>query len=104
MYEVYKKLVTLNTRIDKKYRHTMSESVASSCIRTIESLVKAKHAPKMLKSTYLIEATATAELMALQIRAILELHLDNETNLLKLQARLNEARKQITGWRKSLPA
>lgn len=82
----------------------MSESVASSCVKTLELLVKAKHAPKMLKTTHLLEATASSEVMALQIRAMLELHLENDTNLLKLQARLNEARKQITGWRKSLPA
>ena len=103
-YEVYKKLVQLNTVIDKKYRHTMSEPAVMSCLETLEALIKAKHAPKMLKSVHLIEAAAQSELVALQLRAMLELNLENETNLLKLQARLNEARKQITGWRKSLPA
>lgn len=103
-FEVYKKLVELNTKIDKKYRHTLSETAALTCLKTLEQLIEAKHAPKTMKSTYLIEAAASSELLALQIRAILELHLENETNLLKLQARLNEIRKQITGWRKSLPA
>jgi hypothetical protein len=100
-FEVYKKLVELNTKVDKKYRHTMSEAAASKCLKCLELLIQAKHAPKAMKSTYLIEATASSELLALQLRAILELHLDNETNLLKLQARLNEVRKQITGWRKA---
>jgi hypothetical protein len=103
-YEVYKKLLELNTLIDKKYRHTLSEPAVISCLKLHELLIKAKHAPKMIKSTHLIEATAQAELLALQLRAMLELNLANETNLLKIQARLNEARKQITGWRKSLPA
>lgn len=103
-FEVYKKLVELNTRIDKKYRHTMGEAATATCLRNLEQLIQAKHAPKAIKSTYLIEAAASSELLALQIRAMLELHLENDTNLLKLQARLNEARKQITGWRKSLPA
>jgi hypothetical protein len=103
-YEVYKKLVHLNTVVDKKYRHTMSEPAVFSCLRTLELLIKAKHAPKVIKPSHLIEAAAQSELVALQLRAMLELNLENETNLLKLQARLNEARKQITGWRKSLPA
>lgn len=101
---MYKKLIELNTKVDKKYRHTMSEAAVSTCIKCLELLIQAKHAPKAMKSSYLIEAAASSELLALQIRAMLELHLENETNLLKLQARLNEARKQITGWRKSLPA
>jgi hypothetical protein len=102
-YEVYKKLIQLNTVIDKKYRHTMSESAVTTCDKVLESLIKAKHAPKTLKTVHLIEASAASEVLALQLRAMLELNLENETNLLKLQARLNEARKQITGWRKSLP-
>jgi hypothetical protein len=103
-YEVYKKLVQLNTVIDKKYRHSMTEPALVSCLNTLEFLIKAKHAPKVLKSIHLIDAATHAELAALQLRAILELKLENETNLLNLQARLTEARKQITGWRKSLPA
>lgn len=101
---MYKKLVQLNTLVDKKYRHTMSKSAVTTCDKILRSLIKAKHAPKTLKNVHLIEASASAEVLALQLRAMLELHLENETNLLKLQARLNEARKQITGWRKSLPA
>lgn len=104
MYEVYKKLIQINIAIDKKYRHAMSEPAIISCLETLQYLIKAKHAPKMIKSSHLIDAAAAAELVALQVRAILELKLENETNLLKVQARLTEARKQITGWRKSLPA
>lgn len=104
MYEVYKKLIQINIAIDKKYRHSMSEPAINTCLETIGHLIRAKHAPKMIKASHLIEAATCAELVALQIRAVLELKLENETNLLKIQARLTEARKQITGWRKSLPA
>lgn len=55
-----------------------------------------------MKIPHLIKADAQAELVALNIRATLELKLANETNLLKIQARLSEARRQIGGWRKSL--
>lgn len=103
VYEVYKKLVVLNTTLDKKYRHTLGESVVTSCANLLRQLIYAKYAPKAMKSTYLIQADAEAELTALKLRAVLELHLANETNILKIQARLSEGRRQIGGWRKSLP-
>ncbi len=101
IYEVYKKLIALNTTIDKKYRHTLSEPVVASCDRVLAQLILAKHAPKALKPSYLIQADASAEAMAFQLRAILELRLANETNILKIQAKLSEARRMIGGWRKS---
>ena len=101
-YEIYKKLVTLTTTIDKKYRYTLGEPVVASCSTTLEQLILAKHAPKPLKATYLINADAAAELTALKLRAVLELKLANETNVLKIQAKLSEARRQIGGWRKSV--
>lgn len=103
VYEVYKKLVELNTKIDRKFRYSLGEQAVSSCTDTLKQLILAKHAPKPLKATYLIEADACAELTALKIRAILELNLANETNILKIQARLSEARRMIGGWRKSVP-
>lgn len=101
LFEVYKKLVILSTTIDKKYRHTLTEPTVTSCRKTLEQLIAAKHAPKSLKNSHLIIADVEAELTALQLRAILELKLSNETNLLKLQAKLSECRRQIGGWRKS---
>lgn len=103
MYEIHKKLVILNTAIDKKYRHTLSEPCVQSCARVLELLVLAKYAPKPLKASYLVKANSLAELTALQLRTMLELKLANETNILKLQARLIEARKQINGWYRATP-
>lgn len=101
-YEVYKKLAQLNTTIDKNYRFSVGEPAVASCGKTLEHLIFAKHAPKSLKQTYLLQADSTAELTALKVRAILELRLANETNTLKIQAKLSEARRQIGGWRKSV--
>jgi len=103
IYEVYKKLAELNVSLDKKYRHTLGEPTVESCGEILKQLILAKHAPKPIKATYLIQADASAELTALKLRAILELHLANETNTLKIQARLSEARRMIGGWRKSIP-
>jgi hypothetical protein len=101
-YEIYKKLIVLTTTIDKKYRYTLGEPVVAGCSTVLEQLILAKHAPKPLKATYLIHADAAAELTAMKLRAVLELKLANETNVLKVQAKLTEARRQIGGWRKSL--
>jgi hypothetical protein len=101
-YEVYKKLATLVTTVDKKYRYTLGEPVVASCSETLKQLILAKHAPKSHKATYLIVADTNAELTALKLRALLELNLVNDTNALKLQAKLTEARRQIGGWRKSV--
>ena len=101
-YEIYKKLITLTTTIDKKYRYTLGEPTVANCGVILEQLILGKHAPKPLKATYLIKADAAAELTALKLRAVLELKLANETNVLKIQAKLSEARRQIGGWRKSI--
>lgn len=101
-YEIYKKLIVLSATLDKKYRYSLGESVVASCGTVLEQLILTKHAPKPLKATYLISADAAAELTAMKLRAILELKLANETTVLKLQARLSEARRQIGGWRKSV--
>ena len=101
-YEIYKKLATLTTTVDKKYRYALAEPTVASCATILEQLIFAKHAPKAMKATYLISADAAAELTALKLRALLELKLVNETNILKIQAKLTEARRQIGGWRKSV--
>jgi len=101
-YEIYKKLIELNTTIDKKYRFSTSEPVIQTCREAMEQLILAKHSPRAHKASYLITADTKAELTALQLRAMLELKLTNETNILKLQAKLTDARRQIGGWRKSV--
>jgi hypothetical protein len=101
-YEVYKKLIELNQSVDKSYRISVSEPAIKTCERTLEELLTAKHTPKAAKEQFLIKANARAELLALQIRTILELKLANETNCLKLQAKLAEARRMLGGWLKSV--
>ena len=101
-YEVHKKLAELNANLNQKYRHTLSEPAVHHSQALLRQLILAKHASRTMKKPYLIQAEAEAELTALILRTILELHLANETNVLKLQAKLTEARRQISGWRKSV--
>lgn len=102
LYEISKKLLLLNTTLDKKYRYSLGEKASKICFDTLENLISAKHAPKPMKASYLIVASTKAEMLAIQLRLILELKLANETNTLKIQAKLTEARRQIGGWRKSV--
>jgi hypothetical protein len=101
-YEIHKKLAELNATLNQTYRHTLSEPAVRHMQATLGKLILAKHAPKSTKKPYLVQAEAEAELTALLLRTMLELHLANETNLLKLQAKLTNARRQISGWRKSV--
>lgn len=101
-YELHKKLAALNAQLDRKYRHTLAEPAVRHLQAVLTQLILAKHAPKSMKQPYLLQAEAEAELTALLLRTMLEVHLANDTNLLKLQAKLTEARRQIGGWRKSV--
>ncbi len=100
-FEIYKKLIELNTKLDRKYRYSLGEQAVKSWGGVIQYLLLAKHAPKPMKAGYLLKACSSAEMTSLQLRAVLELKLANETNVLKLQSRLSEARRMIGGWLKS---
>ena len=101
-YEIHKKLIELNQKIDKSYRISVSEPAIDTCRQLLLELLTAKHAPKSVKEQFLIKAQAQAEALSLQIRIILELKLANETNCLKIQAKLAEARRMLGGWLKSV--
>jgi len=101
-FEVYKKLLNLNTTLDKKYRYSLGEKTIDSWTKYIEQLLLAKHAPKPFKASYLLKANAFAEMTSLHLRAILEMKLANETNVFKIQARIKDARRMTGGWLKSV--
>lgn len=72
-------------------------------IALMEHLIMAKHAPKNLKTGYLLKATASLEIVRLMLRLMLELKaVKNEANLFKLQSVLEEIGKMLGGWLRSL--
>jgi uncharacterized protein YehS (DUF1456 family) len=101
-YEVYKNLSVILATLPKQHRYSLGQSSETSVLALLESLIMAKHAPKAQKATYLIRASAQHEITVLKLRLILELKLANETNLLKLQAKLTEVGRMLGGWRKSV--
>lgn len=68
----------------------------------LEELVMAKNAPKSLKSSYLLKASSFIEIITFKLRACLELHLGNETNIFQAQTKLREIGRMLGGWIRSL--
>jgi uncharacterized protein YehS (DUF1456 family) len=101
-YEAYKNLAAILSTLPKQERYSIGQSSENSLLALLENLIMAKHAPKAQKSAFLIRATAQHEITVLKLRLILELKLANETNVLKLQAKLAEIGRMLGGWRKSL--
>jgi hypothetical protein len=101
-YEVYKKIQELNDGLDKKYRNSIGEPLIRQCEAVLRQLLIAKYAPKAVREQFLIRGNAEAELLTLQLRSVLERKLANETNVLKIQANLAEARRMLGGWLKSV--
>jgi hypothetical protein len=100
-YEAYKSLAIILPVLPKQHRYSLGQSCENSFLALMENLIMAKHAPKAQKSVYLIRASAQHEIAVLKLRLILELRLANETNILKLQAKLAEIGRMLGGWRKS---
>jgi len=100
-YEVYKNLVDINHKLNKRWAYSLGLSVENSVLALLELLIMAKNAPKTLRAGYLIKASASQEITVLEIRLLLELQLVNETRVFQLQAQLEEIVRMLGGWLKS---
>lgn len=61
----------------------------------------AKDAPKPLKGSYLINASALLEIVRIKLRLFLEFKLVNETRIFQLQAKTAEIGRMLGGWLKA---
>jgi len=101
-YEAYKEIVSANNHLDKRWRYSLGHSLEESILNLMESLVMAKHAPKALKPGYLLKAMGFLESSRLKLRLFLEMKIVNETNIFKIQAKLEEVGRMLGGWLRSL--
>jgi len=101
-YEVYKNLVDINNKLNKKWLYSLGINTENSILELIEYLVMAKNAPKTLKVGYLIKASACLEITTMKIRLLLEFKLINETRIFQIQSILAEIGRMLGGWLKSL--
>ncbi|MBU2552843.1 MAG: four helix bundle protein [Bacteroidetes bacterium] len=100
-YEVYKTLVDINHKLNKRWAFSLGLSTENSLLELMGQLIMAKNAPKPLKTAYLIKASAHWETTTLKIRLLLELKLVNETRIFQLQSNLAEIGRMLGGWLKS---
>lgn len=102
-YEAYKLLVEINQHLEKRWRYVLGCACEQTMLALMEQLIMAKYAPKNLKPGYLLKATASLEIIRLKLRLLLEFKaVENETNIFKLQALLEETGKMLGGWLRSL--
>ncbi|MBU0981680.1 four helix bundle protein [Patescibacteria group bacterium] len=101
-YEVYKAIIDLNNKLEKRRKYSIGLSLETSILDCMESLVMAKNAPKTLKAGYLIKAGSKLEVSTLKLRLLLELALVNETKIFQLQSKLDEIGRMLGGWLKSV--
>ncbi|HEY4507754.1 MAG TPA: hypothetical protein VJJ47_02680 [Candidatus Paceibacterota bacterium] len=101
-YELYRSLLDVTSRVDRRFRFGLAAKLEEQTLELLELLVMAKHAPKALKSGYLLRATGRLEVVRLCLRLLLEMKLANETNVFKLQEKAAEAGRMLGGWLRSL--
>jgi hypothetical protein len=101
IYEVYKQITDLNSRLTKRWRYSLCVSLENSILFCLELLILAKNAPKPLKAPYLYKADAQLEIIRFKLRLLLELKLANETRIFQLQSQMQEIGRQVGGWLKS---
>ncbi len=100
-YDAYKRIVDINNKLEKRWRHSLGISLENSVLDFMEILVMAKSAPKPLKSGYILKAVGKLEISAIKLRLLLELKLVNETKLFQTQAKLAEIGRMLGGWLKA---
>jgi len=92
----------MNNQIEKRWRFTLGKSLEDGVLELLNELIMAKNAPKPLKASYLIRASAHLESSILKLRLCLELKITNETKIFQTQAKTAEAGRMLGGWLKSL--
>ncbi len=100
-YEVYKTIVDTNHKLNKRWRFSLGIGTEDSIVELVQNLVMAKNAPKQLKGSYLIRATASLEVLKMKLRLYIEFKLVNETIVFQLQNKIEEIGKMLGGWLKS---
>lgn len=91
----------INNKLNKRWRFSFGVGTEESIIELIKNLVMAKNAPKHLKGSYLIKASASLEVLKMKLRLYIEFSLVNETVVFQLQSKIDEIGRMLGGWLKS---
>jgi len=93
--------VDINQKLNKRFRYSLGCSIENSLLNLLENLIMAKNAPKPMKGSYLIKASALLEVATIKTRLLLEFKLVNETRIFQQQAKLAEIGRMLGGWLRS---
>ena len=91
-----------NSTIARAHRYSLGERSLTCSLELLEQLIKAKHAPKAQKVTFLLGASTQLEVLRFQLRLYLDLKLVSETKVFQMQAFTREVGRMTGGWLKSL--
>lgn len=100
--ELYENISKITEKLPALKQQTIGRRLEDGILHLLEMLVMAKHAPSLQKGSYLIKASAEAEVIQFQLRILLTQKLANETTLHQLQAKVTEIGRMLGGWRKSV--
>lgn len=99
--ELYENVSKITEKLPALQQKTIGKRLENSILLLLEVLIMAKHTPSAHKGTYLIKASAQAEIIQFELRILLNRKLANETTLHQLQAQVVEIGRMLGGWRKS---
>lgn len=91
----------INRQLNKRWRYSLGTGTEESTIELVKDLVMAKNAPKQLKGSYLIKASASLEVLKMKLRLYVEFDITNQTRIFQLQTKIDEIGKMLGGWLKS---
>ncbi|MCR4277758.1 MAG: four helix bundle protein [Candidatus Berkelbacteria bacterium] len=100
-YAIYKDVVELNDHLPKRWRYSLGMSIETTVLDLLKELLMAKNAPRTIKPTYLIKASALTELLRLKMRLALEMKLGQETKIFQTQSKILEIGRMLGGWLKA---
>jgi hypothetical protein len=101
-YDLYKFVIEINHHLKKEWRYSLGNSLEFSVADLLKEEILAKHAPRQLKSAYILKALGHLEISTLKLRLWMEFDLTNKTQIFKAQKNLAEIGQQLGGWYKSL--
>lgn len=90
----------VNHNLNKRWRFSFGVGTEESIVELVKELIMAKNAPKQLKGSYLIKATASLEVLKMKLNLYIEFSLVNETRIFQLQSKIDEIGKMLGGWLK----
>jgi len=102
-YDLYKFIIENNNHLEKKWRYSLGNGLVDSVSDLLKEEILAKHAPKTLKSVYLLKAFSHLEITTLKLRILLEFKLIQETKIFQAQEKIAEIGRELGGWYKSSP-